>query len=466
MTRIASRAMRVGSLVAVMLAALPGLLPWCGPLVHAQTTVPVVAADERRIAVVIGNGSYPQIPLPNPVNDARLISERLRELGFEVRTYLDLGVRPFRRVLREYVEQLQHQDGVAVFYYAGHGVQIEGRNYLLPVDIDLTLEEEVKYESIDIDEMFISRLDQVRAQARIVILDACRDNPFGGARRTLRSAGGLAEMAARGTLIAYASAPGQTAEDGPGGGNSVYTRHLADELRSTGLEVEQMFKRVRVKVIRDTHERQVPWVNTSLTVNFSFNPQVGPDPAEAERQEQIQALEAELAQTRRLLEQTQQGAAQRTGNTTQGATAAPEAPERAPALDRPKPAPVAKSAPTKPKTAGPVVTAEAVPDGVSRANAAVGATSAAPTEIRRLQEQIRQGEETLKAIRRQPPASSSAASAVQVAKYKSAPAMPEAEARPRSTPTNHARCADLLVRLSLGEPIGAEAENLLHSECK
>ena len=135
-----------------------------------------------------------------------------------------------------------------------------------------------------------------------MILDACRDNPFAGKTRNIRSAGGLAEMGARGTLIAYASAPGAPAEDGPRGKNSVYTRNLAEEMMVPGLEVEQMFKNVRVKVLRDTKDRQVPWVNTSLTSNFSFNPtKAGPTVAERTLQERVKVLESQLARERQQL---------------------------------------------------------------------------------------------------------------------------------------------------------------------
>lgn len=227
---------------------------------------------DKRIALVIGNARYPKVPLDNPENDARLIANNLRKLGFDVNEQLNVNVLQFRRALREFARRVQEDDAIAVLYYAGHGVQIDGRNFLLPVDINLRDQEEVKDESVDIEELFLSRIEKARSHPRIVILDACRDNPFAGKTRNIRSAGGLAEMGARGTLIAFASAPGAPAEDGPSGRNSVYTKHLAEEMMVPGLEVEQMFKNVRVKVLRDTRERQLPWVNTSLTSNFSFNP--------------------------------------------------------------------------------------------------------------------------------------------------------------------------------------------------
>ena len=232
------------------------------------------AAAERRLALVIGNARYPDAPLNNPEHDAHLIASTLSRLGFEVTERENLGVMEFRRVLRDYVRRLQDEDGVAVFYYAGHAVQIGGHNYLLPVDINLRDEDEVRDDAVEIDEQLISRIAHARTRARIVILDACRDDPYASmlARSGLTRGGGLAEMSASGALIAYSSAPGQASEDGPPGTNSVYTRSLAKEMLVEGVQVEKMFKNVLVDVLRETHTQQVPWVNSSLTVDFSFNP--------------------------------------------------------------------------------------------------------------------------------------------------------------------------------------------------
>ncbi|WP_213954936.1 caspase family protein, partial [Variovorax sp. dw_954] len=217
-------------------------------LLLALQIVPALAQDrpaDRRIALVIGNSEYSRARLGNPENDARLIAGNLRKLGFEVNEQLNIGVLQFRRVLREFARQVQKDDATAVLYYAGHGMQIDGRNYLLPVDINLRDQEEVKDESVDIDELFLSRIDKVGSHPRIVILDACRDNPFPKKTRNISSAGGLAEMGARGTLIAFASAPGAPAEDGPDGSNSIYTRSLAQEIMVPGIEWGRRSRRAR-----------------------------------------------------------------------------------------------------------------------------------------------------------------------------------------------------------------------------
>jgi len=261
-----------------------GLVPvlWRGAG-RAQSQGKSDATGQRRVALVIGNGRYPELPLNNPEHDARLIAQTLRSLDFEVAEYLNLNARDFKRVLREFARRMDDDQVASVFYYAGHGVQIGGRNFLLPIDIALRDEAEVHDEAIDLQEALLARVDRVRPRARIFIIDACRNDPFAERGRAARKADGLAEMAAPGALIAFSASPGKVAEDGPIGGNSVYTRHLATELRSVGVEVEEMLKAVRVKVLRDTAERQIPWVNTSMVVNFMFNPGAAPVAARPKR---------------------------------------------------------------------------------------------------------------------------------------------------------------------------------------
>lgn len=262
---------------------------------RAQSTT----APDKRIALVIGNARYPAIPLNNPENDARVVGRTLRELGFEVIEHVNLPVKKFRQVLRDYVRRLQTENGIGLLYYAGHGVQIDGRNYLLPVDINLRDQEEIKDEAVDIDDLFVSKLDRASARGLIVILDACRDNPFSTKTRNIQASGGLAEMGARGAMIAYSAAPGAAAEDGPEGTNSVFTRHLVREMLQPGVEVETMFKNVRVKVLQDTRKRQMPWVNSSLTIDFQFNPQQVATRAELAKQDEIKALQQRLERLER-----------------------------------------------------------------------------------------------------------------------------------------------------------------------
>ncbi len=251
---------------------------------HAQPQPKVQTPKQRRVALVIGNGRYPEIPLNNPEHDARLVAQTLRSLDFEVGEHLNLTARDFKRVLREFARQMDDDQVASVFYYAGHGVQIGGRNYLLPVDIALRDQAEVRDEAIDMQDALLAHVDRVRPRARIFIIDACRNNPFAARGRAPRDANGLAEMAAPGALIAFSAAPGGVAEDGPVGGNSIYTRHLVTELRTAGIEVEEMMKAVRIKVLRDTAQRQIPWVNTSMVVNFMFNPGAAPQAGRAETQ--------------------------------------------------------------------------------------------------------------------------------------------------------------------------------------
>jgi type VI secretion system VasD/TssJ family lipoprotein len=275
----------------VPLFATPGRVAWAQPATLA-----------RRKALVIGNARYAELPLDNPENDARLIAQTLQELGFEVTFHLNLKVRDFRRALREFARNVQDDDAATVFYYAGHGMQINGRNYLLPVDLNLRDADEVRDESVDLEDV-LGRSERPGRQARIFIIDACRDNPFGVvSTRPERARKGLAVTGASGALIAFSAGPGSTSEDGPAGGNSVYSARLAAAMREPGLPIESVLKRVAVQVREDTRDRQVPWVNTSLQVDFQFNPgQLTPDtvarappreaaPAAAARRIQVQVL--------------------------------------------------------------------------------------------------------------------------------------------------------------------------------
>lgn len=252
------------------------------------TVAALAAADdaraERRVALVIGNGAYGKVPaLPNPPNDAKAMSALLRSLNFDVVSGIDLTRDGMADTLRKFAMQAQGAD-VALFFYAGHGLQLDGKNYLLPVDANLTSELDVKLGGpIDLDTM----LQQTMAEAKVklVLLDACRDNPFVGqiARsvktRTVAVSSGLAEMkSGEGTLLAFATGPGQVALDGDGG-NSPFTRALLDNLAKPGLEIRLALTHVRADVVDRTRKQQTPWENTNLTGFFYMTPDAAPAPA-------------------------------------------------------------------------------------------------------------------------------------------------------------------------------------------
>lgn len=259
-------------LVSIHAAALTSL---CGPLrlVGAQTQ-----ATPRRLALVIGNAHYPDVPLNNPTNDAKLVADTLRQLGFEVTLGLDLRRADFLQALLQFAKQIPPGADV-LFYYAGHAVQIRGSNFLLPVDIqNLTDPDWVEQNAINLDGSVVRQLLQREgAGVRLLFIDACRDNPFASStNRVPALTAGLASVQSSvnidgGVLIASASLPNKPAEDGPPGGNSVFTSHLAKEMRVPGQNVETMLKKVAVQVDRDTQQAQLPMFASSLTTEFFFN---------------------------------------------------------------------------------------------------------------------------------------------------------------------------------------------------
>jgi uncharacterized caspase-like protein len=225
------------------------------------------AAPENRLALVIGNSAYKQSPLANAVADARLMDAVLRESGFEVMRAENATLREMRRLVRDFGERLQRSKGVGLFYFAGHGVQVRGENYLISIDSDIRNEDEVPDDSVSAS-LVLEKLESAQNRMNILVLDACRNNPF--ASRTRSSAAGLATMnAPAGTLVAYATAPGAVAFDGSGR-NGLYTRHLAEAIRQPGLRVEEVFKTVRAAVRRASNNQQTPWENTALEGEFYF----------------------------------------------------------------------------------------------------------------------------------------------------------------------------------------------------
>ncbi|HLN09525.1 MAG TPA: caspase domain-containing protein [Xanthobacteraceae bacterium] len=239
-------------------------------LIAAATLTCTAASAQDRVALVVGNAGYVNANvLPNPGNDARAVARTLREIGFDVAEGFDLDRNGMERMVREFLHKTATAR-LALLFYAGHGLQVDGRNYLVPVDAKLESPSDLSFETIELDKILDNLNDSSRAN--IIILDACRDNPLArtfaarlGASRSAAVSSGLAGYSnlGTGTLIAFSTAPGAVALDG-NGANSPFTRALARHMRTPGLEVRQMLTRVRADVAAETRSRQIPWDNSSL----------------------------------------------------------------------------------------------------------------------------------------------------------------------------------------------------------
>ena len=225
---------------------------------------PALSAS-KRLALVIGNSDYQHTSsLPNPVNDAQLISGVLKAQGFEVFSHLNIDLKKMKRAIADMANAIRHhgRSSTAIFYYAGHGVQVGQSNYLIPVDASIESEGDVAIEGLNVASILES-LNDAGAGVNVIILDACRNNPY---RTSFRSpARGLARIdGPPGFLIAFSTDPGKTATDGPAGGNSPYSQALAASLGKPGIKIEEAFKQVRKEVFELTRGSQVPWETSSL----------------------------------------------------------------------------------------------------------------------------------------------------------------------------------------------------------
>src|ERR1700728_2296736 len=245
------------------------------------------AKADKRVAFVVGNGAYKNVAqLPNPPIDAKAMAQVLRNVGFEVVEGSNLTRDAMTERLLEFGKKAEGAD-IAVFFYAGHGIAISGTNYLLPIDADIKSEMDVKLgAAINID----LTLDQTMSDAKVklVFLDACRDNPFAAkiksnsATRSVSVQSGLAEMkSGEGTLIAFATGPGQTALDGQEGGNSPFTRALIAHITTPGVEIQQAMTEVRAQVNEETNKGQLTWGHTNLIGSVYLNPAAAPAPGAA-----------------------------------------------------------------------------------------------------------------------------------------------------------------------------------------
>lgn len=246
----------------------------CGP-VSAQVAPVEPAAPaalqgpEQRVALVIGNSNYQNAPqLANPDNDARSMAQFLNSAGFEVISATDLGQNDMLRVVQDFSAKVSARgpNTVAMVYYAGHGVQLAGENYLVPVDAKVLNQTELVNDSVRLVDV-MSTLETIPSRMRIVILDACRNNPFPNVNDAGR---GLAIVdAPNGSIVGYSTAPGAEALDGSGG-HSPYTQAFLNVAREPNVPIEQLFKRVRLQVNQSTSGAQIPWESSSLTSDFTF----------------------------------------------------------------------------------------------------------------------------------------------------------------------------------------------------
>ena len=257
------------------------VLVLCAQMLFVEGSWAQGAAQERRTALVIGNSAYQKSPLVNPVNDAQAMAATLGSLGFTVTKLENASKGQMANAIRQFGDTIK-LGGVGLFYFAGHGVQVNGENFLIPVDDDIQDKGQVATKGIEA-KLVLQAMSNAKNRINVVILDACRNNPFAqNASRALvptgntdgrarsDSAGGLAPMEALvGTFIAFATAPESVAADGSGK-NGVYTENLLRNITEPGLRIEDVFKRTRFGVRQETGGRQVPWENTSLEGDFYF----------------------------------------------------------------------------------------------------------------------------------------------------------------------------------------------------
>ncbi len=229
--------------------------------------------DEKRYALVIGNSNYSQAVgvLKNPVNDATDVATELRKSSFEVQLLINATYVQLREAMRKFHEKLTNgplDQTVGLFYYAGHGVQYQDENYLVPVDADVKYEDDIVRMCFPVQNMVLANMERSNSRMNIIILDACRNNPFPATSRSIGA--GLGEMKrARGSFIAYATSPGSVASDGSGR-NGLYTQELLKALHKPGLSIEQVFKDVRMNVLRLSGDKQYTWDSSNIIGEFYF----------------------------------------------------------------------------------------------------------------------------------------------------------------------------------------------------
>ncbi len=231
-----------------------------------------IDTSQYRTALIIGNSAYTIAPLRNPANDAMAMAEVLKRSGFDSYVYIDLDQRTMKKAIREFGEKLKERNGVGLFFYAGHGLQADGRNFLVPTDAKITKVQDIEFESIDLGRI-LSEFEYAENDMNIIILDACRDNPYKEAFKKSKHASynGLASIgsAPYNSFIAFSTAPGSVALDGEGT-NGLYTQELLKAMSVEGRALEEVFKLVRKSVRQSSGGKQIPWESSSVEDDFYF----------------------------------------------------------------------------------------------------------------------------------------------------------------------------------------------------
>lgn len=227
------------------------------------------SGKQNRLALIFGNSNYTSSPLRNPVNDANAIAKKLKNLGFEVILYTNGTQVEMKKAIRSFGEKLAANKGIGLFFYAGHGMQVNGDNYLIPVDARIEKEQDVELEAVNLKRL-LGEMDYAGNSMNIIVLDACRNNPFARSFRSGSNNGLASTNAPFGTFIAYATAPGSVAADGTGN-NGLYTQEFLKALDIKGQTIENVFKEVRRNVYKISSGKQVPWDNSSIFNDFYFN---------------------------------------------------------------------------------------------------------------------------------------------------------------------------------------------------
>jgi uncharacterized protein (TIGR02145 family) len=240
------------------------------PLLDGQLASQQTPQSQKRLALVIGNGNYTSSILANPENDAADMSNVLRLMGFEVLFHVNLGMNKMLEAIDDFGMKLPNYD-VGLFYFSGHGIQSGGKNYLVPIDAKLTIERMIQFDCIEVDRV-LAYMDEAKTGVNVIILDACRNNPFEKSWSRALGGPGLASMdAPKGTLIAYATAPNKTASDGSGR-NGLYTSAILESIINPDMTAIQIFQNVTSLVLKRSNQQQIPWLASSLTADFYFNP--------------------------------------------------------------------------------------------------------------------------------------------------------------------------------------------------